>query len=202
MTGRTTASHARDVLQDVRQWGQKLLPQRTRRLLEINQRPHPYWLNVLPNELTHLSKGGIIWLAGALGAWALGVPRSGQALRELLPSLLVAGLAVRYPLKTLCGHPRPPQAAVRARLLGRQYRPGFPSGDATCAFAGAWVLSTVWPRGAALFLGLATGLSALRVYIGAHYPSDVAAGAVVGVGLAELVRRGVRLVGLIRPEHP
>ncbi|HEV2126661.1 MAG TPA: phosphatase PAP2 family protein, partial [Chloroflexota bacterium] len=118
----------------------------------------------------------------------------GQALRELLPSLLIAGLAARYPLKALFGRARPPEATVRARLLGRSYRPGFPSGDATCAFAGAWILSTVWPRGAALFLGLATGLSALRVYIGAHYPSDVAAGAVVGVGLAELVRRAVPLI--------
>jgi len=65
----------------------------------------------------------------------------------------------------------------------------FPSGHAATSFAGAWVLGSVWPRRRGAFLVLATLVSLSRVYLGAHDPGEILAGTVLGVGLAELLRR-------------
>lgn len=64
----------------------------------------------------------------------------------------------------------------------------FPSGHATTAFALAFVIGFLADRWFpfALLFALAIGVS--RVAIGAHYPSDVVAGAVVGTLVAYLVR--------------
>lgn len=64
----------------------------------------------------------------------------------------------------------------------------FPSGHATVAFALATVLGLLAPRWfwPALVLAAAVGVS--RVGLGAHYPSDVIAGAIMGMLGAYLVR--------------
>jgi undecaprenyl-diphosphatase len=64
----------------------------------------------------------------------------------------------------------------------------FPSGDASNAFAAAIVIGALWPR-ARFFMWVYAGLIAIgRVVVGAHYPSDVIAGSVVGSFGAILVR--------------
>jgi undecaprenyl-diphosphatase len=172
----------------------RVLRRPAHRVLRLNALPHPHWLDALPNTAVLLTRGGAIWALGVLGACLLGLPRSGRALRELLPSLVGATLIVEYPLKALFRRRRPFSATLRAVALGGKPGAGmsFPSGDAASSFAGAWVLSTVWPRLAPIFLGLASGLSLNRVYVGVHRPSDVASGALCGVLLAELIRRVTR----------
>lgn len=63
----------------------------------------------------------------------------------------------------------------------------FPSGHATTAFATALILSFWCPRYTSLFLTLAVLVGLSRVVLGAHFPSDVMAGAVLGVGVALVV---------------
>ncbi|HEV2124481.1 MAG TPA: phosphatase PAP2 family protein [Chloroflexota bacterium] len=171
-----------------------ILPNRTRGLVATNAVPHPQWLNGSPNRLTLLSKGGGLWLVGVLGAWLLGLPRSGDALRALVPSVLGASLVAEYALKAVFQRPRPWYAHGRAVVLQREYRSSFPSRDAAGAFAGAWVVSRTWPIGTPTFVGVAALLSAIRVYIGAHRTTDVLAGAAVGVVVAEGIWQTVRHV--------
>jgi undecaprenyl-diphosphatase len=79
---------------------------------------------------------------------------------------------------------------VQALVIGK--KPGswsFPSGHTASSFASAWVLSTVWPKRAPVFLGLAGAVGLSRIYVGAHYPGDVMSGAMCGLTLAELIRR-------------
>jgi undecaprenyl-diphosphatase len=66
---------------------------------------------------------------------------------------------------------------------------GLPSGHATTAFAVLVAFGTLWPRGRTLLWIYALLIAASRVVVTAHYPSDVLAGAVVGVVGALLVRR-------------
>lgn len=63
----------------------------------------------------------------------------------------------------------------------------FPSGHATAAFAVAYVLSKRYPRLAVPLYITAMLVSAARVWLGSHYPTDVLAGAFLGISAGYLV---------------
>ena len=62
----------------------------------------------------------------------------------------------------------------------------FPSAHATSSFAVATAMTRVDPLGALAFV-LAFALALGRPYLGMHYPSDVLAGALLGVALGLIV---------------
>ena len=68
----------------------------------------------------------------------------------------------------------------------------FPSGHATAAFMGAYILSKCFGR-SLVFFSLAVLVAFSRVYLGVHYPTDVLAGAALGTFIGYLV---VRLSGM------
>jgi membrane-associated phospholipid phosphatase len=158
--------------------------------LAVNEASHPAWLDRLGWAIALVFTGGWVWVGGVAVARARGVPRSGEALKALLPSLVAATWAVDYPIKAYFRRRRPFIDIVRALVVGK--KPGswsFPSGHTASSFASAWVLSTVWPRRAPSFFALAAVVGLSRVYVGAHYPGDVLSGALAGLSLAELTRR-------------
>ena len=74
-------------------------------------------------------------------------------------------------------------------------RPGsssFPSGHAAGAAAGAYSLTRIWvtPLPARLLWLAAAAVMSSRVYLGVHYPLDVAVGAMIGLGCAAFVTGG------------
>lgn len=161
--------------------------------LAINDAPHPRSLDSIAWLIAVLFTGGWIWVFGALVAYLLRVPRSWQAVKRLLPGVVIATWTIEYPIKAFFRRRRPFVRIVQALVIGK--KPGswsFPSGHTGASFASAWTLSTVWPRRAPVFFGLAGLVGLSRVYVGAHYPGDVASGAVCGTVLAELVRQVVK----------
>jgi undecaprenyl-diphosphatase len=68
----------------------------------------------------------------------------------------------------------------------------FPSGHTATSFACATVLSSYAPRLRVPFFLLATLIGLSRIYNGMHYPTDVLAGAVLGVLTARLLLAGSR----------
>jgi undecaprenyl-diphosphatase len=68
----------------------------------------------------------------------------------------------------------------------------FPSGHATTSFAGAVLLAVLVPRLALPFFVLAAAIAWSRVYVGVHFPLDVAAGALLGAAAAFALRALLR----------
>ncbi|WP_299640687.1 phosphatase PAP2 family protein [Devosia sp.] len=65
---------------------------------------------------------------------------------------------------------------------------GFPSGHATTAFSLAAVVAFLWPRAFWSAMAFAATVAVSRIVVGAHYPTDITAGAVLGVLGAYAVR--------------
>lgn len=124
-------------------------------------------------------------VAGARDAWLLGTG---------------AGLAVASSqvLKRLFCRPRPTSGMGGiAALVAIPDRFSFPSGHTAAAFGVAVALAGEGSGTALLTLALAFGIAISRIYLGAHYPLDVAAGVLVGAasGLtARLLVEGFHLV--------
>lgn len=106
-------------------------------------------------------------------------------------------------LKDLFDRVRPPLAdhAIGA-LVAVPADPSFPSGHAASAFAAAGVVAALHPRLRAAALGLAALVAVSRVYLGVHYPSDVLAGAVLGLAIAAAVTALARRAGLAPAARP
>jgi membrane-associated phospholipid phosphatase len=65
----------------------------------------------------------------------------------------------------------------------------FPSGESTTTFAVAVVLGWSFPRLRVPLLIVAVAVALGRILVGSHYPSDVYAGALLGVAVAQWVAR-------------
>lgn len=109
--------------------------------------------------------------------------------------LLLAGLTISYYavyiLKNFFARPRPFMAIPDVCLLGLAEKGfSFPSGHATTIFMAAAVLSGFFKK-RWLFFSFAVLVGFSRVYMGVHYPSDIIAGAllglVIGYGLKRLI---------------
>ena len=77
---------------------------------------------------------------------------------------------------------------------------GFPSDHATAAFAIATAIAIYHRRIGAVLLAAATTLAIARVAVGIHWPTDVLAGALIGVAgaaAAALAWRRVEVSGLV-----
>jgi membrane-associated phospholipid phosphatase len=150
------------------------------------------WLVGVLRYATWLGYGlvdiGILVAIGAL-AWGAGDP--GGVRRGLLggSAVAAAGLLDQV-LKNLLCRARPSAAAAGAFFTGFPCFPApyamasFPSGHATTAFALAAVLSLWYPRWTAAWLALAAIVGWSRIALGSHFPSDVAAGAILGAAVA------------------
>lgn len=83
--------------------------------------------------------------------------------------------------------PRPYEAHPGVYHLTSTHDPSFPSDHASAAFAIAVAIVLIAGRVGWLFLAAATVIALCRLFIGAHYPGDVLAGAAIGTAVALVV---------------
>jgi len=135
---------------------------------------------------TTLGEYGAIWLAGALSGAALDPPRRRAWVRAA--ALVPGALAVNALVKRGVRRERPSLPAL-APLVRRPTSLSFPSGHAATAFAGAVAIGALVPAIEAPLVGAAALMALTRPYLGLHYPSDVAAGALLGAVLGTAFAR-------------
>src|SRR3954468_411673 len=115
------------------------------------------------------------------------IARGGARARVFVPviflTLALGDSLVINNLKHGIGRPRPYYAVEGVReLVGRGDSGSMPSSHTSTWFA-ATLISFAFYRGSWRFmLPLATVVAFSRIYVGAHYPSDVLAGAILGAG--------------------
>jgi undecaprenyl-diphosphatase len=106
-------------------------------------------------------------------------------LREAVVPLLFTSTLVELVIKPYFKRRRPFITIIQAIVIGK--KPGswsFPSGHAAGAFAGAWLLNRLSPRWSIIRYIVAGWVGFSRIYLGDHYPGDVASGSLAGLVFA------------------
>ena len=126
---------------------------------------------------------GLVWFL--LGA-VLAILDNGRWESWLICALLgPVAIGLNYAVKVAVRRPRPVLEGLPP-LGGAPSSLSFPSAHATSSFAVATAMVRVDPAMSAAFL-VAIALSLGRPYLGMHYPSDVVAGALLGVAAGLIV---------------
>jgi len=116
----------------------------------------------------------------------------GTRLQFVFFAVLVPVLAGEV-IKWIVGRGRPfvggeANAFNFAHFAGTEAYASFPSGHAIASFALAFAVSAVWPRARPAMIVYAVLIAISRLVLLAHHPSDVVAGALIGVIGAMFVR--------------
>jgi undecaprenyl-diphosphatase len=158
--------------------------------LAVNHLPHTPYLNRLFYGLTVAFNGAAAWYV------TMGIPvvlkrrRAGELMRDAALPLTITTALVEYPIKTYFKRRRPFISIIQAIVIGK--KPGtwsFPSGHSAAAFGGAWLLGQKFPRLRGPMYVLAGLVAFSRIYLGDHYPGDVASGTLLGLLFARLFHR-------------
>lgn len=140
--------------------------------------------HVMP-VLTSFGDKGAIWIIFGLVLACLPKERSKgiQILLALVFSFLLSNLL----LKNLVGRVRPFDIVSGIELLIQApHDYSFPSGHTSASFAAATVLMISHWKGRYFALALAILIAFSRLYLYVHYPTDVLAGVLLGVGAGYL----------------
>ncbi len=139
------------------------------------------------SRLSYVFTGGWLYIIALALLWPFRPQWTWHTLKRIAIPTWAAALVVEGPIKKYFSRQRPFIDVIRAVVVGK--KPGnwsFPSGHASAAFGGAYIVGKYVPRLKPLLYPLAALVAYSRVYLGAHYPGDVIIGALMGIGLARV----------------
>ncbi|MEV6953207.1 phosphatase PAP2 family protein [Streptomyces sp. NPDC051183] len=148
---------------------------------------------VLP-RLGRAANHGVLWGAAAAGIAVLGSAGARKAALRGAASLALASATINTVGKWSVRRPRPllDGVPVVRQPATPPWTTSFPSGHSASAFAFTTGLALEAPAWGAAVAPAAAAVAFSRVYTGVHYPSDVLAGAALGVAAGFVVRHLAR----------
>lgn len=153
---------------------------------------HSPALDTLMAGLSDIARSGRIWIALAV-LIALFDRTRWRALVQVLLAIALASVLTDHVAKPYFNRSRPFERYTDARVYGyKPTTPSFPSGHAATAIAGACALTRLAPEARGIFWIVAALIAFSRVYLGVHYPADVIAGALLGLGIGKFVVGGTK----------
>jgi undecaprenyl-diphosphatase len=163
----------------------------------LNGADYPGWLDHVMRVLTDVRYARPLLAITALCLIGFGRRRGLVIVLGAVVTLTLSDQLSSHVIKPWVGRIRPSNALEEVNLLvPRTHSYSFPSSHAANTFAGALYFSAFAPGAAVPLFALATVVSFTRVYVGVHYPLDLAAGAALGLSLASLVLAIMSRLGL------
>lgn len=152
----------------------------------INEKMKNKYLDSFMYRVTDLG-GAIFSTSFALVLLIFGNTKIKLIAVEALVILSISQTIV-YSVKKLLGRERPYTIIEKLNTFGIDLSDySFPSGHTTASFSIATTLALNMPALTFIVFIIATIIGISRIYLGVHYPTDVAAGMILGVGSAILV---------------
>lgn len=149
----------------------------------MRTRGHSPAIERAAKALGKAGNNGAVWVA--IGLLLAAFDASNRESWLIVAALGPLAIGLNYVVKLVVKRPRPVLEGLPP-LGGAPSSLSFPSAHATSSFAVATAMTRVAPE-AGVALLLAALLALGRPYLGMHYPSDVIAGALLGVVLGLLV---------------
>ena len=150
-------------------------------ILDSLQTIHTPVLDRIMIGFSRLEDYGLIWII--LDVILLLIPRTRTAGKVLLLGILLEAVGVNLILKPLVARTRPYEVNPAAELITREmWDYSFPSGHTAIAFTAVTVLyltkmKPLWQ----IALPVACLIAFSRMYLYVHFPTDVAAGVILGI---------------------
>ncbi|WP_439678545.1 phosphatase PAP2 family protein [Embleya sp. MST-111070] len=155
----------------------------------------PAGVGRLLSGVEEVAESSKLWVGAATVMAIVGGVRGRVAAAAGLVALVTAQVVANGVCKNLADRPRPPKEWIaHDEVDDRPDSSSFPSGHTAAAVAFTAAVAPTWPTAAALCALPGAVVAVERVQSGAHYPSDVVAGAAIGLASACFIRRVPRLL--------
>lgn len=161
-------------------------------ILHAIQNIHNPILNPIMVFITYLGDYGLIWII--IAVVLIAQPKYRKCGITMLLALLCGLIIGNVFLKNLIGRARPCWIDSSVSLLVKNPTDySFPSGHTLASFEGATVIFLYNKRAGVLAYILASLIAFSRLYLFLHYPSDVFAGIILGISIAVVIYRFVKV---------
>ncbi|MGN1133585.1 MAG: phosphatase PAP2 family protein, partial [Oscillospiraceae bacterium] len=163
-------------------------------ILEFLQSLHNDVLNSIMHFFTFLGDKGFIWIVMAL--FLLFIPQTRRMGAYLAVTLVVLTLVNEVGIKSIFQRSRPfiQQPLLIDTVIPHPGGYSFPSSHSASSFASA---TTIYkfnkPIGIAAYI-VAGFIALSRIYFGVHFPTDILAGAAVGIITALIINKLLNLL--------